>query len=380
MRCCLLVSLLAAMACLLGASLRKQAHAQDPPTRRQGSLHGVISKVQLTPALHSRLRALRFSPDGSHILLQEESTLYVLNGSPLAIQLWFPARLALPVRFSADSSSIVLATRHMHVQRWNIVDRKLVDSRTLGAGKDCFVATLSPQGDLYACLGTQFDLSVFRVSSAEQFFTGQIGDAPGTGLPAILPLHAGLPHSEPFGYFLCGTIPPPPVEQVATASNIQLSPNGKYLLMYTPLRTAIGIDLQERKKFSLAGSIKHSSEHQRVQFLAPDRVVFVAPGKANGSAILSFPSDQTLAKLGIAGSPWATSDPRYLLHLERGNKDAEVLDLQTNKSVARASKDGGDVLGGEVVSYAADTGLVLSRLGNDRPDIRHACSRDHFRF
>ena len=276
------------MACLLGASLRKQAHAQDPPTRRQGSLHGVISKVQLTPALHSRLRALRFSPDGSHILLQEESTLYVLNGSPLAIQLWFPARLALPVRFSADSSSIVLATRHMHVQRWNIVDRKLVDSRTLGAGKDCFVATLSPQGDLYACLGTQFDLSVFRVSSAEQFFTGQIGDAPGTGLPAILPLHAGLPHSEPFGYFLCGTIPPPPVEQVATASNIQLSPDGKYLLMYTPLRTAIGIDLQERKKFSLAGSIKHSSEHQRVQFLAPDRVVFVAPEKRMAPPFFRF--------------------------------------------------------------------------------------------
>lgn len=367
---CLLVSLLAAITCILGESFRNQARAQDSPTRRQGSLHGVISKAQLSPALHSRLRALRFSPDGSHILLQDESTVYVLNRSPLAIQIWFPARIALPVRFSADSSAIVVASRDMHVQRWNIAERKMVDARTLGAGKDCFAAALSPQGDFYACLGTQFDLRVFRVSSGEEIFAGQIGDTPGSELPAILPFHLGLPHSEPFGYFLSSTIPPPAVEQVAAASNIQFSPDEKYLLMSTPRRTVIGIDLQERRKFSVAGSIRHASEQQMVEFLGPDRVVFVAPGKADDSAILSFPGGQTLGKLGIAGPSWTTGDPRYLLHIERGSKDAEVFDLQTNKSVARASKDGGDVLAGEVVSYAADSGLVLSRLGNDRPDIR----------
>jgi outer membrane protein assembly factor BamB len=255
------------------------------------------------------------------------------------------------------------------VQRWSIEDRKILERKTLGVGKDCVAAELSPQGDLYVCVGSQFNLQVFRVSSGEQIFAAQVGDAPGSGMRALLPLHLGLPHSEPFGYFLSGTVPPP-VEQEAVASNIQFSPDGRYLVTLGPSHTPIAFDLQERKKIGLPGSIKHASEHKPVEFLTSDRVLFVAPEKADESAILSFPGGQTQEKLSIAGSAWATSDPRYLIYLERGKKEGAVLDIQTGKSVAKASKDGGDVLAGEVVSYSSDAGLEISQLGKDLPDTR----------
>lgn len=119
----------------------------------------------------------------------------------------------------------------------------------------------------------------------------------------------------------------------------------------------------------MGGSLRRAAERRALEFVAEDRVADVAPDKADESALLSFPEGRELVKLNVAGSARAVSDPRYLIHLAPEGQDAEVLDLQTLNAVSKISKDGGDVFGGETVSYAADSGLAISRLGEARAEI-----------
>lgn len=362
-----LIQLLILCVCVSCAIYEKTVSAQALSAGPSTNLHGVLSKAQLSPALHSRLRALRFSLDGRYILLQDESTVYVLTHSPLAIQLYFPARLALPIRFSSDSSEIVVATRELGVQRWSIATGKSIDIKKLGAEKDCLLATLSPQGNFYACVGLHWDLHVFRVSSGEEIFAAQIGEDLGPNFHALQPFHFGLPFSEPFGYYV-GEPAFPPLDRVATATSLQFSPDEHYLLAFGLQRGLTVVDLQERKKIKVAGSLKHGAEQGSLEFISPERVVSVDPSKANDSVLLSFPDGQIVDKLDIAGSP--TSDPRYLVHVTHDAKDAELFDLQAHKSVSTVSRDGADIFGGDVVSYSIDTGVTLSHLGEAHPRIR----------
>ncbi len=358
-------------ACLLGVIPRNCAYAQELARRGSapsGNNSGLLSQVQLTPPLHSHLRALRFSPNGRYILLQDESAVYVLTRSPLAIKISFPSRLALPVRFSADSTTIVTALQNMHAQPTNIGTGETAEAKKFGTGNDCYAATLSPNGELYACLTMQSTLQVFRVDSGEQIFNGQLGDTQELLGRTVLPFHSGLPFSEPFGYFVGGLIPPS-AERAAVASNLQFSPGGRYLIAVNTWGTVTAVDLQEGKKINIGGSLRHAAERRALEFVTEDRAAYVAPDKPDDSALFSFPDGRTLAKLNVAGSARATSDPRYLIRVSPDGQDAEVLDLQTLNAVSKIAKDGGDVFGGETVSYAADSGLAIGLLGSTRPKI-----------
>jgi WD40 repeat protein len=351
------------------AAQPNRLRGQNPSAGPAVRLHGVISKARLTPSLHSRLRTLRFSPDGSYIMLQDESTIYVLTRSPLAVLLFFPARLALPVRFSADSTAIVVATRELGVQRWNLAAGKIIDTKHLGSEKDCLLASLSPHGNYYACLDRHSNVVVFSVSSGEQVFAGQIGDDLGVGFRTIERFHADVFFSEPFGYYI-GDLATPPLDQVATGSNLQFSPDERYLLAYSLQRGLTAVDLQQRKKISLPGPLKHAAEQRGLEFVSPSRVAFVSPTKADDSVLLSFPEGKTIDKLAIAGSASSTSDERYLITFTHGAKEAELFDLQEHKSVAAVSKDGADTFAGDVISYSLDTGVSISHLGEDHPRAR----------
>src|ERR1700683_2427594 len=92
---------LALALCLAGLTGRGSdpVRAQDsktPELERRTHNRAIISRAQLSPPLETDLRALRFSPDGSRILLQDESAVYVISRNPLAIELTAPARYALP--------------------------------------------------------------------------------------------------------------------------------------------------------------------------------------------------------------------------------------------------------------------------------------------
>src|SRR6185295_4991651 len=65
-------------------------------------LPGLVRQIPLTP-FRDRVRHVRFSPDGKSVLVQDDSTVFVLDRQPFALRVQIPARRALPAEFAQDS-------------------------------------------------------------------------------------------------------------------------------------------------------------------------------------------------------------------------------------------------------------------------------------
>jgi hypothetical protein len=107
----------------------------------------ILSKSQLTPPLRTPLRELRFSPDGKYILVQDESTIFLLTRDPVSVRFQVEAQDVPPPRFSQDSQKLIIATRAMGVEWRALPDGAILGTTVLGSGNTCYDAQLSPHGD-----------------------------------------------------------------------------------------------------------------------------------------------------------------------------------------------------------------------------------------
>jgi hypothetical protein len=321
----------------------------------------MFSRATLTPPLQTNLRTLRFSPDGKRILLQDESMIYVLSRSPLAVELAAPNPEALPARFTVDSSSIVMATRDMRVQGRSIADRKVTEEKTLGAGSDCDYAALSPMGSYYACLDARQELHVYETSSGTEIYVAKPGQE-SLLLNAIgmYRMFSNLPRSEPFGYIL-GAHNPPPLQWVAGANLLRFSPDERFILAFRYFGGMTAADLKAKQRVILSGALKREAVQSEAEFVAPGRVVAMSRSKPNESILVSFPEGQVLDNLGIAGSARATSDPDLVVHSTPDGKTVDLFEISKHKLIAHVARGGTDYFGGEIASYSVADGLELVR-------------------
>lgn len=88
---------------------------------RKEALHGVLSKLQLSPPLRSDIIHLRFSPDGRYLIAQDDSGINVLAREPFAplfrIEALYDTYYA---NFTPDSQEIVFYNDNLHVERWSV--------------------------------------------------------------------------------------------------------------------------------------------------------------------------------------------------------------------------------------------------------------------
>ena len=342
---------------------RRPADKRNPPA----TILGLISRATLSPPLRSRLRALRFSPNGAYILLQDETTAYVIQTNPLAVVSTFASSQMLPIRFSADSQSIIGATLDMTIERSGAGGSKPAETRTLGGGGSCYAAALSLDGELYACLYDKSDLRIFQTRTGEQIFQGHVGEPVPPRAVFPTPRHMGLARSEPFGYYLSSTRTQPN-DSTRTTGMLQFSMDARFLAargLYSGSETLI--DLQRRAPADVPKKMKRAIDQGSIEFVAPDRVVFSDPDKKLESELLSFPSGDVISKLDVGGSFTATSNPRYAINTPEGSRESSVIDLQTGKSVASLGGRGGDVWGAEVLSETNDGVLTLTQIGGAQP-------------
>ena len=320
--------------------------------------------------MRGRLRALRFSPNGAYILLQDETTAYVIQTNPLAVVSTFASNSMLPIRFSADSQSVVGATWDMTIERSGTGEDKPADVRSLGGGGVCHAATLSLDGELYACLDDKSDVRVFQTRTGEQIFQGHIGEPIPPRVIFPTPLHLGLARSEPFGYYLASG-PTTPNDPMRSAGVLQFSLEGRFLAARGVYSTsATLIDLQRRAPADVPKMMKHAIDQGSTTFVAPDRVVASDPNKKLDTELLSFPSGAAISKLDLGGSFAPTSNPHYAINTPEGSHESSVIDLQTGKSVASLGERGGDVWGTEALSETNDGVLTLTHIGEAQPVLR----------
>ncbi len=334
------------------------------------TLPGLISKAQLDPPLTSRLREMRFSPNGASLLMQDDSVAYVIATNPLAIQLQLAASRLLPMRFSSDSQQLVAATRNMQVAGYKIHEKTAAFQKTLGDGKECYAAALSNDGELYACLDDKSELHVFRTRTGEQIFDKTIGEAPSFSFPLPAPYHIGLARSEPFGYFLTPNYVP--FDAATTAAMLDFSADGHYLIARSKFlqQPAELIDLQTKKTIGMPKALRAAADMGTVTFVAPDRAVTTTFGSRNEAELVSFPAGETLGKLDFGGFLQATDNPRYVIDVPFDMSGVKLVDLQTDKSVAQLSMAGNDVDDKLIASYTSDGFLTLTQIGAAQPLVR----------
>ena len=368
-RCLWLVTIAVAV---VGLSPDAQPRAQDSAGKSSDRIPGLLSTAQLDPPLRSRLRELRFSPNGAYILLQDESAAYVIATNPLHVVSGLRASQSLPIRFSPDSQAIVVATLDMQVGRYSVNGDKESDSRIFGNGAGCYAAKLSLDGELYACLDAHSELRVFRVRTGQPVFGGHVGDQPGQAFPFPVPYHMGLARSEPFGYYLSNSYMAADV--MATTSMLNFSLDGHYLIARGLYQDAAAlIDLQHGRQIGIPKLMRHGVEEGSIAFVAHDRVAIADSEKKDEAALLAFPAGTLINKLDIHGKLQATSNPRYVIDFPdapEAARDASVIDLETGKSVATISKRGGDVWGAEVVSDNDEGLLTFAVIGAGQPAVR----------
>src|SRR5215213_5713308 len=139
---------------------------------RKESLHGVLSKLELSPPLRSDIIHLRFSPDGAYVLAQDEAGINVLSREPFAplfrIDTEFDTYYA---NFSPNSKEVVFYSDNLRVERWSIAEAQRSDVKEVVLRKGCLQTQLSPDGKLLACLDPDFNLTLIRVETGDTVWT-----------------------------------------------------------------------------------------------------------------------------------------------------------------------------------------------------------------
>ncbi len=347
------------------------ARAQGSPQWQRG---GVTVKVPEPPALPpGALRHLRFSPDGQYVLAQDSTRVTVLTVKPFAVLSSAPAESATFAEFSPDSKEILfvssvtrvelneLALAHsaMHVERWNIAERRRSGFTEIHS-QPCGTVELSPDGRVLACVDFEGTLTLVDVGSSETIF-----EKKGLCRPWVqwYPFNDGG-----------GPVPRPIVDGQLGSAGIGFSPDGRFVLA-VPGRaegSAVAWDLLAGRTVKLEGMLKPRIWRGGFLFVAPDKVM-IQDTKVTGAwkpkgilstTVMRFPSGQRLAAVTLPGGDfYRAADPEFVI--ERPNtqpRPVAAVELRTGHAITSEAA-ALDVLGNYYVTERANGELGLYERG-----------------
>lgn len=297
------------------------------------ALPGLISKMPLNPPLRSDLRNLHYSPDGNYLLAQDENTIFVLTAHPVTNVFHLDAPDTYAPQFTPDSRAIVYYDKELRVQKWD-VEGKRIFLHELASSTHCLETTLSPSGEVLACLDEQLQPQLIDVNTSTLIHKGKKLHEP-TRFEVTLAFEAAVQSGESFDLY-----------------PMRFSPDGHYFLVGHQ-NTAFAYDLKANNEMELPRTIKEMAG-STFAFLSPDVIAgYHLAGKKNVIARVRFPSGEVLDTLPwvptIRLAPAEKGD--YLLLIHASEPSVTVVDWKTQKIVLMYKKPGfsiyGDVFAGE---------------------------------
>jgi WD40 repeat protein len=302
---------------------------------RKESLHGVLSKQQLSPPLRSDIIHLRFSPDGNYILAQDDAGINVLTREPFVplFRIEAPSD-AYYANFTPDSQHIVFYTDNLRVERWSVPEEKQIAVNEVVVRKGCLQTQLSPDGKLLACLGPEYDLSLISVESGEAVWRKKDFYSPDYG--RYLMIITELLILRPSGSDLnLGLI------------NMRFSPDGHFFVAgcYSALAyrrknngdVAEVLDTNTLAKVSIPDSLKKLIVGG-FTFIGNDRLAGINGSNVKKSAVVKFPSGEVLTEIELwRKGMTAPTRGDYLLIRPVKDFPLGVLDLKT-KTITKANE------------------------------------------
>jgi Peptidase family M48 len=313
-------------------------------------LHGVLSRRTLSEPLRGDIEHFRFSPDGKHILAQDEGGIDVLTRQPLAFRFRIDAPDANPAHFTPDSRQIAFYNKGLRVETWDVEQQEQTSLNEIVVLRGCRQTTLSPDGKVLACFGTGLELSLYDTVSGESILKKERFYDPYSGFDSLerffkrLLLSLGLP-----------------------ALRMEFSPDARYFLASSPDQDHFAFDLVSHTEVKVRGAIPRLLNHSFV-FLDSERIAGVDVVSPEKSAIVRFPSGEVLDQVPLGRvSLTAASNPRYLLVRPTQKNPVGAFDLVTKKLVVANRMNAYDVWGEFAVAERLNGEIGLYPLGQLHP-------------
>ena len=302
---------------------------------RKESLHGVLSKHQLSPPLRSDITNLRFSPNGAYILAQDDAGISVLSREPFAplfrIDTEFDPYYAT---FTPDSKEIVFYTDNLRVERWNVAEARRTDVKEVVLRKGCLQTELSPDGNLLACFDPEFQLSLIKVETGDTVWSKKEFYAPEyfEFVSILSQLRRRGDDSTDLNLALL---------------SMNFSPDGRYFAAGHYGRVERGnpyignvvevIDTSTMTKVSIPDSLKRLIAGG-FTFLGNDRIAGINRENVKKSAVVKFPSGEVVAEMELwrKGMSAATHGD-YLLIRPIKDYALGVMDINT-KTISKVNE------------------------------------------
>ena len=255
---------------------------------------GLLVKTALQIPLRSDLTYAQFSPDGTYMLAQDESSIFVLSREPLRTIFRIDAPDSNPAHFTPDSQGIVFYDKELRVEKWSLQSQRRISAHAINA-TTCWGSELSPTGEVLACARPRFEvqdplieLQLIDVATGQPFLTHEkfyeLTFADWINLELTLALNP---------------------DETPRLFNVRFSPDGRYVVVSHRQKT-LAYDLVSRTELKVPASIK-SVTPSAFTFIAPDQIAGYNFQKHN-MEVLRFPSGQTVNEFS-SGSMYAALWP-----------------------------------------------------------------------
>ncbi|HTB96799.1 MAG TPA: M48 family metalloprotease [Terracidiphilus sp.] len=218
----------------------------DPIVAATPGLRSFALDEPMNPALEN----VRLSPDGKFALAQDQMQIHVLAADPPKVLFSIDARNAELAQFTPDSQNVAFNYESLRVEKWNIAMQQPAGVLDFPDYAGCAQTSLSPDGDLFACISRNNDYLWLRLIDL------QTGEA--------------IYQNMKFHDSNYSTDRNPFTPQ--RAADLIWSPDARYFLAVAG-EDHVAIDLQSRREVQLQGALKGIYQG-RMTFIDAGALVF----------------------------------------------------------------------------------------------------------
>ncbi len=304
-------------------------------------LPGLRQKVTLTPPFHTGFRQVRFSPDGKYVLAQDNASVFILSRTPFENLFRVDAPDAAMAHFTPDSSALVFVDKELRVEKWDVRSGKRTSVNQVVLPMDCERKSLSPTGDLLACIVSGPELRVLDVQTNEVVI--EKSDLPKSVLMSgvlgqiLESLHIDL-----------------------TNYKLRFSPDGGFLAVGSP-DAAFAFDLKRRTELKMSKDLRRVLQGRFVFDYAGDLYGFAVDEFKPVLRHFKFPSGELREQFPLLakGELGAATHGDYLMLLHTANFAVGLIELKQKQITHGYKLIGFDVYDDVVVSETNGGALAM---------------------
>ena len=317
-----------------------------------------LTSISLQPPMNPALENVVLSPDGKYLLAQDESQIHVLTTSPLKLHFSIDALNAEMAQFTPDSASLVFNYNDLHVEKWELASGQPVDILDFVDYAGCVQTSLSPQGNVMACVSLNGDSVWLKLGDIS---TGRL-------------LYQNM-HFFDHYYGVRNTNVPARFNPKFQAL-MRWTRDGRYFVAASGT-VAMAYDLKRHQEVQLEKSLSGLSQ-ERFAFVGSDKLVSTCdwsfksgtPEDTYRMCYTTFPGGRALGNF-LLPRGWlagVTAGDRLLFGPVRGAA-AAIVDPATGKAREEFKQETVDLVGDKVAAEVQAGGVAVGPLGGDMETI-----------